>query len=214
MNSQSLSNPYLLLQGFEAVVGGSQAVPVGRQPRARVWLDQRQRRLVLLPGNVEQELQRHGHIPVSQPHPCSLVISPRPSHISMSCPHPRVPVTFLCPGSHLCVPALILCPRSHPRVLPSSLCSSLISTSQPHSCVPASYLCPTLISMFQPHPCVPASSPGPGLSPIFQSHPHIPGHILMSQPDPRVLASAPYSSHIFQSHPHVTRPGSHPHIPP
>lgn len=49
---------HLLLRGLEPVVGRRQAVAVWRKPRSRVRLDEGQRGLVLLPGHLQQELQR------------------------------------------------------------------------------------------------------------------------------------------------------------
>lgn len=61
--SQPRPAPHLLLQGLQAVVGRRQAVSVRGQPGPGVRFDQRQRRLVLLPGDVQQELNAERYAP-------------------------------------------------------------------------------------------------------------------------------------------------------
>lgn len=59
---------HLLGEKLEAVVGGGQAVAVRGQAGARVRLDERQRRLVLLSGHFQQELKGHAK-PLRSSHP-------------------------------------------------------------------------------------------------------------------------------------------------
>lgn len=63
---------HLLGEKLEAVVGGGQAVAVRGQAGARVRLDERQRRLVLLSGHFQQELKdtqnRFGHLTQGSEH--------------------------------------------------------------------------------------------------------------------------------------------------
>lgn len=48
---------HLLLYGLESVVGGGQTVAVWGQPGAGVGFDEREGGLVLLPGDLQQELE-------------------------------------------------------------------------------------------------------------------------------------------------------------
>lgn len=61
--SQPRTAPHLLLQRLQAVVGRCQAVSVRGQPGPGVRFDQRQRRLVLLPSDVQEELNAERYAP-------------------------------------------------------------------------------------------------------------------------------------------------------
>lgn len=55
-----MKDTHLLLDGLQPVVGRRETVAVGGEPRAAVRFDERKGGLVLLPGDLQEELKEHG----------------------------------------------------------------------------------------------------------------------------------------------------------